>query len=62
MTVFLKIAKGGEKKSVFDAFQYMLSCNPNIEGIPIKADRPLLKETPMIKYGRGLRIGTVYIC
>jgi hypothetical protein len=51
----------GKKQSVFDAFQYMLRCNPNIEGIPIKADRPLLKENPKIKYGRELKIGTVYI-
>jgi hypothetical protein len=50
-----------KKQSVFGAFQYMLRCNPNIEGIPIKADRPLLKENPKIKYGRGLKIGTVYI-
>ena len=58
---FLQYGTTGKRQSVFDAFQYMLRCNPNIEGIPIKADRPLLKETPMIKYGRGLRIGTVYI-
>ena len=50
-----------KKKSVYNAFQYMLKCNPNIEGIPIQADRPLLKENPQIKYGRGLKKGTVYI-
>lgn len=50
-----------EKQSVYNAFQYMLKCNPNIEGIPIQADRPLLKENPQIKYGRGLKKGTVYI-
>lgn len=55
---------GGDKKkkqSVFDAFQHLLHCNPNIEGIAIKADRPLLKENPMIKYGHGLKKGSVYI-
>ena len=50
-----------EKQSVYNAFQYMLKCNPNIEGIPIQADRPLLKENPQIKYGRDLKKGTVYI-
>jgi hypothetical protein len=50
-----------KKQSVFDAFRHLLKCNPNIEGIPIKADRPLLKENPTIKYGRGLKTGTVYI-
>ncbi len=55
---------GGDKKkkqSVFNAFQHLLKCNPNIEGIAIKADRPLLKENPLIKYGRGLKKGSVYI-
>lgn len=58
---FLQYGTTGKRQSVFDAFQYMLRCNPNIEGIPIKADRPLLKENPKIKYGRGLKIGSVYI-
>jgi len=58
---FLHNGKEGEKQSVYNAFQYMLKCNPNIEGIPIQADRPLLKENPKVKYGRSLEIGTVYI-
>ena len=58
---FLKSESTLKKTSVFGAFQYMLECNPNIEGIPIKADRPLLKEYPMIKYGRDLKQGFVYI-
>ena len=49
------------KGSVLKAFEYMLSCNPNVEGISIKADRPLLKETPQIKYGKRLTKGAVYI-
>jgi hypothetical protein len=51
----------GKKQSVFDAFQYMLRCNPNVEGIGIQADRPLLKEHPKIKYGCDLKMGSVYI-
>jgi hypothetical protein len=39
----------------------MLGCNPYIRGISIKADRPLLKVTPRIQYGRALRKGAVYI-
>lgn len=49
------------KQSVSEAFLYMFSCNPYIEGIPIQADRPLMKETPVIKYGSLLIKGTVYI-
>lgn len=58
---FLHKGKEEKKQSVYNAFQYMLNCNPNIEGIPLKADRPLLKESPQIKYGMGLKIGAVYI-
>jgi len=58
---FLHNGKEEKKQSVYTAFQYMLQCNPNIEGIPVKPDRPLLKEKPQIKYGRSLTIGTVYI-
>lgn len=58
---FLKRESTFKKTSIFGAFQYMLECNPNIEGIPIKADRPLLKEYPIIKYGRDLKQGFVYI-
>jgi len=58
---FLHNGKEEKKQSVYTAFQYMLQCNPNIEGIPVKPDRPLLKENPQIKYGRSLTIGTVYI-
>jgi hypothetical protein len=47
--------------SVLKAFEHMLSCNPNVEGVPVKADRPLLRETPQIKYGKGLTKGAVYI-
>lgn len=49
------------KKTVFGAFQYMLECNPNVKGIPIKADSPLLKESPQIKYGNGLIKELVFI-
>jgi hypothetical protein len=58
---FLQNGAKGKKQSVFNAFQYMLKCNPNIEGIPVQADRPLLKENPQIKYGSSLKKGTVYI-
>ena len=58
---FLHSGTTGEKHSVYNAFQYMLKCNPNIEGIPVQPDRPLLKEKPQIRYGRSLKIGTVYI-
>jgi hypothetical protein len=51
----------GEKQSVFKAFQYMLQCNPNVEGLPVQADRPLLRESPQIRYGSGLQKGAVYI-
>ena len=49
------------KQTVHAAFQYMLGCNPYIQGMSIKADRPLLKVTPRIQYGRALRKGAVYI-
>jgi len=49
------------KISVWHAFQYMLLCNPHIDGIPVQADRPLLKENPKIKYGSKLKEGTVFI-
>ena len=49
------------KQSVLSAFEYMLSCNPNVVGLSVKADRPLLKEAPQIKYGKGLTKGAVYI-
>ena len=58
---FLQNGIKGEKQSVINAFQYMLKCNPNIEGIPVQADRPLLKENPKIKYGSSLKKGAVYI-
>jgi hypothetical protein len=51
----------GIKQSVFNAYQHLLICNPYIKGVPLHADRPLLKENPKIKYGRGLKIGTIYI-
>ena len=55
-----KSTKGG-KQSVFNAYQYLLACNPYIKGVPVHADRPLLKENPQIKYGSSLKKGTVYI-
>lgn len=58
---FLQNIATGIKQSLFDSFQYMMRCDPNIEGVPLQADRPLLKETPQIKYGRALKKGTVYI-
>lgn len=33
----------------------------NDHRIPMQADRPLMKETPVIKYGRHLTKGAVYI-
>jgi hypothetical protein len=51
----------GEKQSVFNAYQYLLKCNPYIKGVPVHADRPLLKENPQIKYGSSLKKGTVHI-
>ena len=41
-------------QSVAYAFEYMLEKNPNIIGVPIRADRPLLKENPQIRYGKKL--------
>ncbi len=58
---FLKKSKGEKKQSVFNAFQYMLKCNPNVNGILIQDDRPLWKESPQIKYGSGLTKGSIYI-
>lgn len=58
---FLHNNTKGDKQSVYNAFQYMIKCNPNIEGIPIKPDQPLLKEKPQIRYGKNLNIGAVYI-
>ena len=51
----------GENQSVFNAYQYLLLCNPYIIGVPVHADRPLLKENPQIEYGSSLKKGTVYI-
>lgn len=58
---FLKNGNGEKKQSVFNAFQYMLTCNPNVKGIRIKEARPLWKESPQIKYGSGLIKGSVFI-
>lgn len=58
---FLSANYAGKKKSVLAAFEYMLLCNPNVVGLCVKADRPLLKETPQISYGKGLTKGAVYI-
>ncbi len=58
---FLKNGKSGEKRSVFEAFHYMIKCNPNVEGVGVQPDRPILKECPQINYGRNLKRGSVYI-
>ena len=58
---FLENGRRGEKRSVFEAFNYMIKCNPNIEGVGIHPDRPILKEHPQINYGRNLKKGSVYI-
>jgi hypothetical protein len=58
---FLGKISPDKKKSIYDSFQYMLDCNPNTKGVPIQADRPLLKENPNITYGNGVKKGSVYI-
>jgi hypothetical protein len=58
---FLENKRSGEKQSVFEAFNYMIKCNPSVEGVGIHPDRPLLKECPQINYGRNLKKGSVYI-
>jgi hypothetical protein len=50
-----------QKNTVFDAYQYLLKCNPCIEGWPVHPDRPLLKESPKIKYGNRLKKRAVYL-
>ena len=57
----LATTSDGQKQSIIEAFEYMLLCNPNVEGLTVRADRPLLKEAPQIKYGKGLTKGAVYI-
>ncbi len=57
----LENGKDGKKRSINEAFQYMLECNPNIEGIGFRADRPPWRESPQIKYGSDLIIGSIYI-
>jgi len=58
---FSQKSKKGIKQSVFNAYQYLLICNPYIKGVPIHADRPLMKENPQIKYGSSLKKGAVYL-
>jgi len=58
---FLSANSAGQRKSVLAVFEYMLLCNPNVEGLSVHPDRPLLKEAPQIKYGKGLTKGAVYI-
>ena len=58
---FLSANSAGQRKSVLAAFEYMLLCNPNVEGLCVHPDRPLLKEAPQIKYGKGLTQGAIYI-
>ena len=58
---FLENGRSGEKRSVFEAFHYMIKCNPSVEGVGVQPDRPILKECPQINYGRNLKKGSVYI-
>lgn len=61
---FLENHPRGIKRSVSEAFAFMVQCNPNIKGLPInlvQGDNPLLKEKPRIKYGCRLKRGSVYI-
>jgi hypothetical protein len=58
---FLDQNSEASARSVAYAFAYMLEKNPNIIGFPIRADRPLLKENPQIRYGKKLIKGTVYL-
>ncbi|MGD9096528.1 MAG: hypothetical protein PVF97_00500 [Desulfobacterales bacterium] len=58
---FLPVEGKSKRKSVSEAFEYMLSCNPNVQGVPILADRPLIIEKPQIRYGKKLKRGTVFI-
>jgi len=58
---FLENNRSGEKQSVFEAFNYMIKCNPYVEGVGIHPDKFLLKERPQINYGRNLKKGSVYI-
>lgn len=58
---FLMHDRGGKKQSLLNAYEYMHFCNPNVRGVPVHADRPLLKEEPQIKYGKNLKRGSVYI-
>jgi len=56
-----QVSEKGEKQSVFNAYQYQLVCNPYVNGITLHPDRPLLKITPKIKYGCGLKKRAVYL-
>jgi hypothetical protein len=58
---FLPVVRKSKRKTISEAFEYMLRCNPNVQGVPTMADRPLLIEKPQIKYGRGLKRGCVFI-
>ena len=58
---FLLVGRESKRKTVSEAFEYMLRCNPNVQGVPTIADRPLLLEKPQIKYGKGLKRGYVFI-
>jgi hypothetical protein len=53
--------KDFRKISIIEAFNHMIECNPNVEGVGFKADRPLWTESPQIKYGGSLIVGNVYI-
>jgi len=56
---FIHKNSGRPSQSLAHAFQYMLKNNPNIIGVPIRADRPLLKESPQVRYGSKLSEGTI---
>lgn len=58
---FSQVNTKEEKKSVFNAYRYQLTCNPYTKGIPVHPDRPLLITTPKIEYGNNLKKGTVYL-
>ncbi len=58
---FIPVGRKSKRKSVSEAFEFMLRCNPNVKGVPTAADRPLLIERPQIKYGSELKRGSVFI-
>jgi hypothetical protein len=57
---YLQNSRNG-MRTTYEAYEFMLGCNPNVAGIAARADRPLLKASPQIRYGAGLKKGTVCI-